>query len=1122
MRSLCCFFFLFFILDGNIHAQRYNFSNYTIVNGLPSNQINKVMQDRNGRLWIGTMNGACYYDGKSITHFEQNSIISNNPVKTIYEDKLGNIWFGTIRKGLVRYNGYNFKNFRMDNGMLSDIVNAVCDDKDSGVWVGTSEGLSRYRSNTFVNYTTTNGLVGNTVFALHYDKQFNLWIATSEGLSKFDGKKFTNYTVKDGLISNVIFSIHESHDGRIWLGTYQGVSVFDKDHFESYTFQDGLPNERVEDIMEDASNNIWFATNGGGIAKLSKGKISPVSIGQGININIVKSLIEDREGNYWMGTWNGIVKYNGDRFVSYTIDDGLSNNNILTIYADSLNRIWMGTVAGGINIYDGNGFKQLNAIGGLKNSTIWSIDQDKFGNYWFGTTNGVFKYNERAASLESPFPQLSSQKIYSILCDHVGKYWFGTDKGIYKYDGHDLTLINKASGLNEETVRVLFEDKRGVIWIGTLKGAYYMTENKVISLNSKYKIPEAPVTSIINDFEGNILITTYDFGLIIYSYSDKGTSVKQLNKQWGLSNQSVNFGFLDSTNKLWLGTPEGLDCMDWKLYQTQNKISINHYDKGNGYLGVESNSATQDSRGYIWFGTVNGAIRYSSEATVVRPTLPSVFISKIQLFYEDVDWRKNKIQINRLTNLPENLILAHNNNHISFVFSGIYLTAPEEVQFRFMLEGFDENWSPVTKLNFANYSNLPAGEFTFKVQASANQRDWSVPVTYTFEIKQPFWKTPFFYLLYIIVGVGSVWLIYNYRTRTLRSRSRILQEKVDARTHELQEKNLELAKLSLVASETDNAVMIFNEHLDLEWVNTGFSKLTGYTLEEVMKVRGSQLEELTTNPLVKEHLAECIAERRSFIYESELFSRDGRQIWASSTLTPIMNEEGKLTNIVVIDTDISLRKKMEEQIRASLEERGILLREIHHRVKNNLQIIISLFNLQSHYVQDPNASKALREGQNRIKSMALIHERFYQSDGLSKIDFDDYIRRLTENLLQTSGINSGTVSLNIITEKISLDIDTAVPCGLIINEVVSNSIKHAFNDGRTGEIVIHFSKRSDNNYRLMIADNGVGLPTGFSLETSDSLGISLIQALTEQIDGKLTMESVNGVKYSIDFSTIHK
>ena len=1120
--GLAFFFILILFSTQSSNAQRYNFSNYTIINGLPSNQINKIMQDRNGRLWIGTQNGAVHFDGKTFTHFDQNSIIFNNAVKTIYEDKMGNIWFGTIRKGLVRYNGYDFKNYRMDNGLLSDIVNAVCDHKDSGIWVGTSEGLNLLRSNTFINYTTSNGLVGNTVFALHYDIHDNLWIATDGGLSMFDGQKFTNYTVKDGLVSNVIFNIYEAHDGRLWLGTYQGVSVMDSGRFINYTAADGLPNERVEDIIEDASNNIWFATSGGGIAKYFNGKIIPVNVGTGININKVKSFIEDREGNYWMGTWNGIVKYNGDRFVTYNIDDGLSNNNILSIYADKYNRIWMGTLTGGINIYDGKVFRQLNVSEGLKSSTIYCIYQDKTGDFWFGTTSGAYRYKDNEHLLETPFKELNNQVIYSILCDRNGSYWFGTDKGIYRYNGVSLEIINRANGLNDDKVRVLFEDQEGTIWIGTMQGIYHVKDNRIISLNKKHKLPSAPVTSICNDHEGRVLISTYDFGIIVYTYTEKGNYLKQLNRQNGLNNQGINFIFLDSGNKLWLGTPQGLDCVDWNEYITANKLSIIHYDKGNGYLGVESNNATQDTSGFIWFATVNGAIRYSPQAAVVRSTLPSVFISKIQLFYEDVDWRKNRIQINRLTNLPENLILAYNNNHLSFIFSGIYLTAPDEVQYRFMLEGFDENWSPPSKLDFANYSNLPGGDYTFKVQASANQREWSVPVTYSFIIKQPFWRTPFFYLLYIAVGVGSVWLLYNFRTRTLRRRSRILQESVDARTHELKEKNLELAKLSLVASETDNAVMIFNEKLDLEWVNTGFTKLTGYTLSEVKDVKGSKLHDLTTNPMVEEHLDECIAERRSFIYESELFSREGKQIWASSTLTPIMNEQGKLTNIVVIDTDITLRKKMEEQIRASLEERGVLLREIHHRVKNNLQIIISLFNLQTHYVQDPNASKALREGQNRIKSMALIHERFYQSDGLSRIDFDDYIRRLTDNLLQNSGITSGKIALNIISEKISLDIDTAVPCGLIINEVVSNSIKHAFNDGRQGEILIQFNKKSDNNYILIIADNGVGLPPGFSIEHSNSLGVQLIQALTEQIDGTLKIESEKGLKFIIDFTTIHK
>jgi PAS domain S-box-containing protein len=1120
--SLRRFLLLLLLLSGWAgYGQRYNFTNYTIANGLKSNQINEIIQDRNGRLWIGTMNGASSYDGITFTHPDPSSSIATNPVKSIFEDRYGNIWFGTIRKGLVRYSGNTYKNFTMNNGLLSDIVNAIVDDADSTIWIGTSEGLSRYQHRKFTNYTTSQGLVGNTVFALHMARDGRLWIATSGGLSIFDGKTFTNYTVADGLVSNVIFCIHEATDGKVWLGTYQGISVMDQGKITNYSIEQGLSNIRIEDITEDRSGNIWVATNGGGIAKINNNRITPVSVGEGVNSNIVKSIIEDREGNYWLGTWYGIFKYNGDRFVSFTIDDGLSSNNVLSIYADANNRIWMGTLTGGINIYSENRFRQVNMSDGLRSSTIWSIYHDNNGDFWFGTTNGAYKYNDSLNTLELPFPQLQSQIIYAIEKDKMNNLWFGTDRGIYRYSNSGFLVIDSRNGLEEEKVRVLHCDSAGIMWIGTLKGVYYYQTDSLYSLNRQQNLPDAPVTSIISNGNDR-LISTYDFGVFVCTLAGDNKRINVLNKTTGLNNERVNFNFIDSHGNLWLGTPQGLDRIDWNIYKSEKRVDLIHYDKGNGYLGVESNAACEDTSGYIWFGTANGAIRFSPDAAVVRATLPSVFISKIQLFYEDVDWRKNKIRINRITGLPENLILAYNNNHLSFIYSGIYLTAPDEVQYRFMLEGFDEGWSPVTKLNFANYSNLPAGDYIFKVQASANQRDWSVPVTYSFTIKRPYWKTPFFYLLYIAAAVGSVWLGYNYRTRSLRRRSEMLKQTVNARTRELQEKNLELAKLSLVASETDNAVMIFNHNLDLEWVNTGFTKLTGYTLGEIRNVRGSQLRDLTSNPLVIDHLDECIAEKRSFIYESELMNKDGRQIWTSSTLTPILDNGGKLTNVVVIDTDITLRKQMEEQIRASLEERGVLLREIHHRVKNNLQIIISLFNLQTHYVQDPGASKALREGQNRIKSMALIHERFYQSDGLSRIDFDDYIRRLTDNLLQTSGITSGKVDLNIITEKISLDIDTAVPCGLIINEVVSNSLKHAFNDGRKGEILIQFSRTGESAYRLVIADNGTGLPQGFDLEKSDSLGIQLIHALAGQIDGTLKIENSNGVKYIIDFKTIHK
>jgi PAS domain S-box-containing protein len=368
----------------------------------------------------------------------------------------------------------------------------------------------------------------------------------------------------------------------------------------------------------------------------------------------------------------------------------------------------------------------------------------------------------------------------------------------------------------------------------------------------------------------------------------------------------------------------------------------------------------------------------------------------------------------------------------------------------------------------------------------------------------------------MLFAVGLVMFILKLRTRSLRKSQMILRHKVNERTRELRDKNFELAKLSIVASETGNAVLVFDANKELEWINEGFTRMTGYTKDDLLRLRGSNILKVTYNSEMSNILDSCVRDKKSFIYETKMLRKNGEEFWTSSTLTPVFTEKGDLKNIVVIDTDITLRKLMEEQIRESLEEKGILLKEIHHRVKNNLQIIISLFNLQTSYINDAGAAKALKEGQDRIRTMALIHERFYQSQGESRIDFDDYIKRLCETIFQNQGAAAKKIKLNIEAEKISLDIDTAVPCGLIINELVSNAIRHAFN-GNNGEILVKFMQLPDKKYCLIVKDNGKGLPPGVDYKKSDSLGIQLVQALTDQIEGSIQVENEMGLTVKVEF-----
>ncbi|MCK4417131.1 MAG: hypothetical protein KAV99_03080, partial [Candidatus Latescibacteria bacterium] len=227
--------------------------------------------------------------------------------------------------------------------------------------------------------------------------------------------------------------------------------------------------------------------------------------------------------------------------------------------------------------------------------------------------------------------------------------------------------------------------------------------------------------------------------------------------------------------------------------------------------------------------------------------------------------------------------------------------------------------------------------------------------------------------------------------------------------------------------------------------------------------------------------------------------------------------------------DITERKRAEEQIKASLKEKEILLKEVHHRVKNNLQVISSLLRLQSGYVKDKESLEMFRESCDRVRSMALIHEKLYQSEELSRVDFAKYIQDLTDHLFRSYGANSEAIRLKINVVDGLLGIDTAIPCGLIINELVSNSLRYAFPEGREGKICIDL--RSDlpaapsdtaaqrgNKFTLIVSDNGVGLPKDLDFRNTKSLGLELVNTLADQLRGTIELDRSGGTAFKIRFT----
>jgi len=236
------------------------------------------------------------------------------------------------------------------------------------------------------------------------------------------------------------------------------------------------------------------------------------------------------------------------------------------------------------------------------------------------------------------------------------------------------------------------------------------------------------------------------------------------------------------------------------------------------------------------------------------------------------------------------------------------------------------------------------------------------------------------------------------------------------------------------------------------------------------------------------------------------------------TISPIKDAEGKVVAFAGISRDITERKRSEELIRSSLLEKETLLREIHHRVKNNMQVISSLLRLQSRYAKDKDDIEFFKDSQNRISSMALVHEKLYQSNNFTKIDFNVYAKDLIKSIFHSYETISSRIIPSIKVENVSLGIDSAIPCGLIINELVTNSLKHAFPDGRKGEIKIFMRRTGENEYSLVVCDNGVGIAQGIDFDNSSSLGLHLVKILAQnQLNGNINLNRDHGTEIKINF-----
>jgi ligand-binding sensor domain-containing protein/class 3 adenylate cyclase len=828
---------------------------YTSEDGLAMDVLSSSFKSSDGTLWFGTLGGGVSsFDGQEFVTYTKSHGLANNQVFSICEDKNGALWFSTISGGVSCYDGKTIRNYTTADGLVSNNLFASAIDQTGKIWfVSKDSGISCFDGKKFTNYTEKDGLTDNEGMCIKVDSKNNIWIGTiNNGISKFDGKEFHNYTSKEGLPPSAINTITEDQSGRIWAGAYSGgVACLDGERFKTYTTEDGLSVNSIICSYKDKSGKLWFGTDGGGVSCFDGKSFINFTTEQGLANNSVFSIVEDNANRLWFSTYGGgVSRFDGFSIVNYTVKQGLPYNNLLGIEEDDSGNLWFGTIANGVVKFNGNSFTNFNQNSGFKGSTVSNICKDRKGNIWFGSDDeGVICYNGNKSLQYKVDQGLCSNYIMGCFEDSKGNMWFSSiDNGISCFTGDTFINYSIDQGLASNMIFSIAEDKKGAMWFGSYgNGISCINGDSIFHYSTKNGLSGDNVFCLKFDHNGNLWAGTDETGISILKndrnfYSPGKTSISHLNTRNGLVNNTITQIIQLPNSRMIIGTNLGLMFFDFP--NLSNKIDLKNieiYNSREGYpikdVNVGQNAMFVDSKNVLWVSTGSdktGLVRFDLNAHKLRNKAPSLRIKQLKINNTDVVWnnlknhpgskdsisfaaqnteeqllfnrtltaverielkdRFSEIQFSEIENfnhLPIDLILPFKHNNITLEFAAIEPAQPNQVQYQYILEGYDKDWNPPSNSVKASFGNIFEGNYTFKVRtrfvgnATNSAQKWSEPVNFSFTILPPWYRTWWAYLTFAILFILVVYLLIKWRERKLKAENEKLEQTVVIRTAEV-------------------------------------------------------------------------------------------------------------------------------------------------------------------------------------------------------------------------------------------------------------------------------------------------------------------------------------------------
>ncbi len=872
---------------------RIKFENISINDGLSQSSVNCILQDSKGLMWFGTEDGLNRYDGYSFTIFkpvpDDTSSISSPRIYSLLEDHEGNLWIGT-NQGLNRYNRA-FDRFTRylpsdscTNCITGSLVNALVETSGHTLWIGTDNGLSSMNldSYQFETYKSSpdddNSLSNNYVKCIMPDNEGNLWIGTEDGLNYFDmkNKTFTVYLHSDNttsLINNNIKSLLLTNNKILWVGTENGLDKFDIENktFSHYNYNlmigDELSQYNATTLLLDKNENLWVGTNGIGLNILPKDQKQFInyqfepSNPYSLSNNEVLSTYMDNSGIIWVGT-NGLDKYypNKEKFrlydyVPYT-KEKLIYRNIHGIYEDSDDVLWICSKGDGVHILDRKNevskrliYQPGNGIS-LSSNKVRVVKEHPQGVFWFGTDDGglnrlVLDENRNPVKVDyfahddnNP-NSIASNRIYSLYFDDSDRIWIGTDNGL---DRMNLTNGNikhykpdegDSNSLSNLTAYYIFGDKSGNMWIATDVGIneydsqtdgfkhYIHNPDDPTSLNNN------EILTIFEDDDGILWIGTYGSGLNRF---DKNSKEFEHFDQYKEVAGAVVYGILEDDSKnFWMSTNNGIIKFNpqngyVKQFTTQDGLQSNEYNGGSYF---------ENSSGEMFFGGQYGFNSFFPDQVKLDSIPPKIVLTDLKIKNKSVVPGEDSPIKKSISEVTE-INLNSKQNNFTIDFSGLHYADPEHNSYKYILEGFDDDWIDAGNKRFASYTSLPYKHYIFRVKAANADDVWTDEgIAVNVIISPPVWKTWWFITLLVILTGFVVYYLFRNREKRIHIEQEKLRNKLEEGEKELQKQKDE------ILIQQQEIKIREKEDKDLKWYNEGlntFAELVNKNKESLDKL----------------------------------------------------------------------------------------------------------------------------------------------------------------------------------------------------------------------------------------------------------------------------------------------